>query len=70
MTAVIPICLVSMFTYSTDILPNTRTLIGIMISAAIGGILGAVLSDKLKSAVLEKGFALLIIYAGARMLLR
>ncbi len=70
MTAVIPICLVSLFTYSTDILPNTRSLLGIMLSAAIGGLLGAVLSDKLKSAVLEKGFALLIIYAGVRMLLR
>ena len=39
-------------------------------AALIGGIIGAVLLDKLKFKIVKKLFALMIIYAGIRMILK
>ncbi|MBR6807413.1 MAG: TSUP family transporter [Clostridia bacterium] len=69
MTAVIPICVFSLFTYPSKLAPAPGELIGIVLPAAAGGLVGAVLSDKLKTVILQKGFALFVIYAGIRMLL-
>ena len=69
MTAVIPISLFSLFTYPRERSPSLPVLLGIILPATAGGILGAVLSTKLKSVIVEKAFALLIVYAGLRMLI-
>lgn len=68
MTAIIPISVFSLFTYPTELSPSLSSLLKLVLPSAAGGILGAVLSSKLKSIILEKGFALLIVYAGLRML--
>jgi len=70
MTAVIPISVFSLFTYPPEMSPSLTVLLGIVLPAAAGGIFGAVLSAKLKSVIVEKAFALLIVYAGVRMLIR
>ena len=69
MVAIVPICIFSLFTYSFDVFPTVKELLCIIIPSVLGGLTGAILSDRLKSVILEKAFAILIIYAGIKMLL-
>ena len=70
MAAVIPISIFSLLTYPSVTVQSKKELTGIIFSAATGGLIGAILSNKLKSVILEKAFAIFIIYSGIRMLFR
>lgn len=69
MATVVPISVVSLAGYSHEQFSFSTYTLGIVMASALGGIVGAVVSSKLKSGLLMKIFALLVIYAGVNMLL-
>lgn len=49
--------------------PPTSTLLNLILPAALGGLLGAFLLDKIPRAALKRIFALVVVISGLRMLL-
>ena len=68
MLSILPISFLSLFTYDSPYLHDTGLLVSLAISSAVGSIAGALLSDRAKPRFLEKLFAAVVIFAGARML--
>ena len=68
--AVTMLSMVSLISYIQKGVIQTADIIPIMIPAALGGITGAFLLEKIKNSVLQKLFAALVIYAGLSMLFR
>ncbi len=69
MAIVLPISLVSLFTYDKAFISDGGYMLSVMIPAAVGGVGGALLSRKMKPSLLQKIFAVLVIYAGVKMIL-
>ena len=69
MVTVLPISFISLFTYSSGYLTDTAYLARLIPASAAGGLSGAYLSTHLKPYILEKIFAILVIYSGIRMIL-
>lgn len=70
MACVIPLSAFSLFTYRMPANFSAAALTGAFLTAAIGGICGAFLQQKLKISVLKKIFAILVIYSGINMILK
>ena len=68
-SAVIPMSIVSSVIYMTKGKIIYKELFIYLPAALIGGIIGAVLLDKLKFKIVKKIFAGMVIYAGIRMIL-
>ena len=68
--AMIPGCALSCFIYAARGSLNATGFSVYAIPAAIGGIIGSLLLSKIKNVWIAKLFALLVIWSGARMLLR
>ncbi len=69
MAAILPISIISLFTYSSAVLDKGPYMLSVMLPAAVGGVIGAVLSRRVKPRVLEIIFGALVIYAGIKMVL-
>ncbi len=69
LTVMLPTSLVSIFFWAKK-LPELPLILRYSLPAAVGGLVGGFLLDKIKTAWLAKLFALLTIYAGAVMLIR
>lgn len=67
---VLPLCAVSAVVYSHKGMGDLSRLTVLALPALIGGGLGAYLTDKLNTAVLNKIFAVIVTVAGVNMLLR
>ena len=68
MAVTVPISLVSFFTYGTAASLEPLFILQLALPSAVGGLTGAYLSTKVRPVVLEKVFAALVIYAGAKMI--
>lgn len=68
MLSILPISFISLFTYDSPYLRDTNLLVSLMFPSALGGIAGALLSERAKARFLEKLFAAVVIFAGVRML--
>ena len=68
--ATVPISIVALFAYYRAGAIDSQILPYISIPTTIGGVLGAILIDKLKPKWLNIIFAILIIYSGFNMILR
>ena len=68
--AMIPGCALSCLIYASRGSLNTTGFSIYAIPAAIGGIIGSILLSKIKNVWIAKLFALLVIWSGARMLLK
>ncbi len=70
MASVLPLSVVSLLTYA----PPTDTVLGMIpvmvVAAGVGGICGSWIQKHIRVSVLKMAFALLVIWAGARMILR
>ncbi|MCL1859021.1 MAG: sulfite exporter TauE/SafE family protein [Oscillospiraceae bacterium] len=69
-SAVIPMSIVSSVIYMTKGKIIYKELLTYLPAALIGGIIGAILLDKLKFKIVKKLFAAMIIYAGIKMILK
>jgi len=69
-SVVIPMSIVSSVIYMTKGKIIYKELLTYLPAALIGGIIGAFLLDKLKFKIVKKLFAVMIIYAGIRMMLK
>lgn len=70
MSCVIPLSAFSLFTYAMPKDFSFVTLTVTLITAAAGGLCGALLQEKLKIGLLKKIFAILVIYSGINMILK
>jgi len=70
MSCVIPLSAFSLFTYRMPEDFSLLTLAVTLLTAAAGGICGALLQQKLKIDFLKKVFAILVIYSGISMILK
>ncbi len=70
MSCVIPLSAFSLFTYRMPQNLSLTTLIVTLLTAAVGGLCGALLQEKLKLGLLKKIFAVLVIYSGINMILK
>ncbi len=68
MMTILPVSVISLFTYSSEYLKDITYLTKLIPASAAGGILGAYLSTRIKPFILEKVFAALVIYSGIRMI--
>ena len=68
MAAVFPISLISAATYPESVTGGDGLLLPLIIPAALGGLLGAAISEKADSDVLKKTFAVIVSAGGAYML--
>ncbi len=68
MAVVLPISLVSLTTYESFGSLDLPFVLKLAIPSAVGGLIGAYLSTKVKPVLLERLFALLVIYAGIKMI--
>ena len=68
MAVVLPVSVFSLTTYEAGYLSSTSDLLAVVIPSAVGGLAGAWLSNRLKPVILEKIFALIVIYAGITMI--
>lgn len=68
MATILPISLLSLGSYSSEYLRDVSRLVAIAVPSALGGLGGAYLSTRVSSVLLERIFALLVIYAGIKML--
>ena len=68
--ATIPISLIALISYARNGNVDFDFAKGLIIPCALGGLLGAILVDKLKVKWLNTIFALLVIYSGTCMILR
>lgn len=69
-SVVIPMSVISSIIYMTKGNVIYKELLVYLPAALIGGVIGAFLLDKLKFEIVKKLFAVMIIYAGIRMLLK
>jgi len=67
-SVVIPMSVISSIIYMTKGKIIYKELLTYLPAALIGGIIGAILLDKLKFKIVKKIFAVMIIYAGVRMI--
>lgn len=67
MTAVLPVSLMSLFTYAGEATESGDLLLTLVLPGAAGGLLGAFLSDRLAQKTLKKIFAAVVIFGGAYM---
>ena len=68
--AVLPLCTVSAITYSGRGDFSGEMFFVLAVPAAVGGVIGAYLTDRLNTAVLKAVFAVLVVIAGLNMMLR
>ena len=68
--AVVPMSMVSLFAYSKSGNIDTYMAKTLILPAIAGGILGALLTDKVRSEYLSVAFALLVVYSGASMVMK
>ena len=68
MAVILPVSAVSLFTYEGGYFSGALHFFATAVPAALGGIAGAVLSDKVSADLLNKIFAILVIYAGVTMI--
>ncbi len=68
MAVILPISLLSFTTYESAVGFDVPFILKLAIPSAIGGLIGAYLSSKVKPVFLERLFAILVIYAGIKML--
>lgn len=69
MAVIITVSAVSLFTYEGGYFSDSTHFFSTAIPAALGGISGAYLSDKVSAKLLNKVFAVLVIYAGINMII-
>lgn len=69
MTAILPISVFSLMTYGTGEIFTSDIFLNIALPAAIGGILGAFVGNKLRVEILRRIFAVLVIYSGVKSIL-
>lgn len=69
MAVILPVSLVSLLTYKSGYFENFTHFLATAVPAGIGGLLGAYLSDKSSPIFLRRLFAVIVIYAGANMIL-
>lgn len=69
MAVIITVSAVSLFTYEWGYFSDSTHFFATAIPAALGGISGAYLSDKVSAKLLNKVFAVLVIYAGINMII-
>ena len=69
MAVILPVSLISLFTYSSGYFDSFTHFLATAIPAGIGGLAGAYLSDKVSAVFIRKLFAAVVIYAGANMIL-
>lgn len=68
MAVILPVSCVSLFTYEWGYFESLTHFFATAVPAAAGGLIGAFLSDKVKTEFLSKLFAVLVIYAGITMI--
>lgn len=68
MAVILPVSVLSLTTYESGYVTSVRDLLAVVIPSAAGGLAGAWLSCRIRPVVLEKIFALLVIYAGFNMI--
>ena len=61
MMVTIPTSLISLTTYSSEYLKDTRFIVSLALASALGGIMGAYVSNRVKPSLLNKIFAYLVI---------
>ena len=69
MAVVLPISLVSFTTYGASASLGLSFILKLAVPSAAGGLIGAYLSARMKPVTLERLFAVLVIYAGVKMML-
>ena len=69
MSCVIPLSAFSLFSYRMPADFSLSTLLVTLFTAVGGGLLGAMLQEKIKIGLLKKIFAVLVIYSGIRMIM-
>ena len=67
--AIIPMSVVSLFAYAGKGSVDAELIREISIPAIVGGALGALLTDKIKTQYLSILFSVLVVYSGARMVM-
>ena len=68
MAIILPVSVFSLTTYEAGYITSVHDLFAVVVPSATGGLAGAWLSCRVKPVVLEKIFALIVIYAGITML--
>lgn len=68
MAVTLPVSLISLFTYKAGYFESFSHFAVTALPAAAGGVIGAVISDRVKAEILKKVFAVLVIYAGSTMI--
>lgn len=69
MAAVVPISLFSLFSYRELGVLNAGLLLSVALPAALGGLAGAYIGTRVKAVLLQKIFAVLVIWAGVKMII-
>lgn len=69
-TAVMFFCMVSLFFYKGNAALTVRDILGVGIPAAAGGLIGALLLQKVPAHIMKKIFSAVIILGGILMLLK
>jgi len=69
MAVILPVSLISLLTYESGYFDSFTHFLATAIPAGIGGLAGAYLSDKVSAVFMRKLFAVIVIYAGATMIL-
>jgi len=67
MAVTLPVSLISLFTYDAGYFKSFSHFAATAVPASAGGVLGAVLSDRVKAELIKKVFAVLVIYSGITM---
>lgn len=70
MASILPISLFSLLSYRADVIRDMSYVIPTALSAAAGGIIGAVIGTRVRPVVLEKLFSVIVIWAGINMIFR
>ena len=68
MTAVLPLSLLSALTYSREAADGTGLLLPLIVPAALGGLLGAAISERARPDALRLAFSLIVTFGGVYML--
>ena len=69
MAVILPVSVLSLTTYEAGYITTVTDLLAVVIPSSLGGLAGAWLSRRLRPVILEKIFAVLVIYAGINMIL-
>jgi len=70
MSCVIPLSAFSLLTYPMPHEFSSITLFVTIVTAAVGGLFGAIVQQKIKLDLLKKAFSILVIYSGITMILK